>query len=371
MDRRRFLRASAGFGATAVAGLAGCLSRDEGDDGVTEGNPDDPDYEGTLTVATYNSMIDTDDSAGPAIKDAFEEEYPDAELEWATPEDRVNHYIQQADRGDSTDADVYFGLNVDDLAQIDDELGGGGLFRELDEDRIERADRIRDGLDMGDPHERVLAYDTGYIAIVYDENEVDEPESFDDLTESAYEDSLLAQDASTSDTGEAFLLWTIDAYGEDGYLEYWRDLEDNGVRILGDWTDAYTAYENEDRPMVVSYSTDQVFTNMEDGDMSRSQIAFPDGQGYANPEGMGIFKQAESVDLAYAFLDFVLSGEMQAELAVKNVQFPAVSEEYVDLPEDFDQYAHEPPEAVTVGYDDLRGNVGDWIDDWGREFATH
>ncbi len=85
---------------------------------------------------------------------------------------------------------------------------------------------------------------------------------------------------------------------------------------------------------------------------------------------MAVFEGGDT-DLAYAFFEFVLSSDAQAEIAERNVQFPAVEEEYVDLDEEFDEYAYVPPEAVTVGYEDLQGNVDEWVDDWAREFATH
>ncbi|QLK24583.1 thiamine ABC transporter substrate-binding protein [Natrinema zhouii] len=370
MKRRAFVGA---VGGSAVAGIAGCLTRDENDSSDDDGDPepDDPDLTGELRVATYETMVDGEGTAGPWLKEAFEEEYSDATLEWTTPNNAINDYIDREQQNADIDADVYLGANIDDLVRIDDTLDEGGLLRELNVDRIDNSRRIRDGLDMGDPHGRVLAYDTGYICLVYDETVVDEPETLDDLTEPAYEDALLAQSAQSSDSGQAFLLWTIDAYGEDGYLDYWRSLDDNGVRILESWDQSYSAaYMNEERPMVVSYSTDQVFANDYNYDMSRHQVAFPNDQGYANPEGMGIFEGAAELDLAYEFLDFALSSEAQAVIAQRNVQFPAVESEYVDLDNEFDRYAHVPPEAVTIGYDDLRGNLDGWVEDWAREFAS-
>ncbi|ELY95511.1 thiamine ABC transporter substrate-binding protein [Natrialba taiwanensis] len=373
MKRRPFVTA---LGGGLTAGLAGCLTRDDNEeangDATTDPEPDNPDLEGTLEVVTYESMLDGETPAGPWLKDEFEATYPDAELEWTLlPDQGINHYISRASQGGAIDPDVYLGLNIDDLVTVDDNLDDGGLFRELNLDRIERSDRIRDGLDMGDPHGRVLAYDTGYISLVYDETVVDEPETFEDLLDPAYEDALIAQNAQTSDPGQAFLLWTIDAFGEDGYLEYWADLTDNGVRVLDDWTESYYgAYMNEERPMIVSYSTDQVFASAEGNDLSRHQTAFPNDQGYANPEGMAIFEGADEVDLAYEFVDFALSNAAQAEIAERNVQFPAVADDHVDLDDEFDQYAHEPPEAVTIGYEDLRGNLDGWVDDWARDFAS-
>ncbi|MCU4743211.1 thiamine ABC transporter substrate-binding protein [Natronoglomus mannanivorans] len=399
MDRRTFIRTVSG--GTAGIALAGCLTQDddengngeddengngngeddengngndngnETDNGDEEEQEDEPDLEGTLRVATYTSMVDDEEAAGTWLKDAFEEEYPDATIDWTVPEEGTSHYIQQANQGVDIDADVFLGLNVDDLVLIDDNTDES-LFRSVDRDRLEHVDRIRDdpSVEFDDPHDRVLPYDTGYISLVYDENEVDDPETFDALTDEEYEGTLITQNAQQSDPGQAFLLWTIDAYGEDGYLDYWEELLDNDVRIIDDWSSAYSAYENEERPMVVSYSTDQVYTNRFDGDMSRSQIGFLEEQGYANPEGMAIFEDSEQVDLANAFLDFVLSNEAQAEIAVRNVQFPAVADEYVDLDEDYAEYAHEPPEAVSLTYDELSGNLDEWVDDWGQLVAS-
>ncbi|MFC6768435.1 thiamine ABC transporter substrate-binding protein [Natrinema soli] len=358
MRRRTFVGA---VGGSAIAGVAGCLTRD--DDNAGGGD-------GTLRIATYETMVNGTNPAGTWLKEAFEAEHSDAELEWIVPNDGLNQYITREQQNADYDVDIYFGLNVDDLVRIDDNLETGSLLRELDIDRLDNAGRIRDELDMGDPHGRALTYDTGYICLVYDETIVSEPETLDDLTAPAYEDELLAQNAQQSDPGRAFLLWTIDANSEDGYIDYWRKLETNGARILADWSESYSgAYMEGERSIVVSYSTDQVYANEYDYDMSRHQVAFPNDQGYANPEGMGIFEGATDVDLAYDFLDFALSSEAQAEIAQRNVQFPAVAEEHVDLDEEFDRYAHRPPETVAFSYDELQGNLGGWVESWGREFA--
>ena len=380
-SRREFIALG---GAAGVAGLAGCSAEQvddgngNGENGAGENETDENEEEengtddvgGVLRVATYSSMVDGENPAGPWIKDAFEEEHPDAEIEWTVPESGVNTYIQQAQQG-SVDADVHLGLNVDDLVRVDDNLDEG-LFEPIDRDRIGRVDRIRNDLGFGDPDDRVLPFDTGYISLVYDESEVDAPDTFDDLLTEEYADALITQNAQTSDPGQAFLLWTIAEYGEDGYLDYWRDLQENGVRVGDDWTDTYFgAYMEEERPMIVSYSTDQVFHADEAGeaDLTRHQVGFLDGQAYENPEGVAVFADSDRSPLAHEFIDFLLSSEAQAEIATRNVQFPAVSDEHVELGEFFDQYAHAPEEAVSLGYDELQGNLDGWVDDWAREIV--
>ena len=375
-SRRKFIALG---GAVGVAGLAGCSAEqvdngdndDESDDdgsGTDDDGDTGDDLSGTLQVATYSSMVDGDNPAGPWIKEAFEDAYPDTEIEWTVPESGVNTYIQQAQQED-IDADLYLGLNVDDLVRIDDNLDTE-LFDPIDRGRIGRVDRIRDDLGFGDPEDRVLPFDTGYISLVYDESEVDEPETFDDLLTEEYADALITQNAQSSDPGQAFLLWTIAEYGEDGYLDYWRDLQENGVRVGDDWTDTYFgAYMEEERPMIVSYSTDQVFHAGDGADLTRHQVGFLNGQAYENPEGVAVFADSDQSALAHEFIDFLLSSDAQAEIATRNVQFPAVADEHVELGEFFDQYAQAPEEPVSLDYDELRGNLDGWVDDWAREIA--
>ena len=368
MRRRTFLRAA---GAGSLAALAGCAATPTGDgttpppeettDGATRtpretiaGTPS-----GTLRVATYDSFTG-EDAAGTYLKSAFEEEYPGVTVEFTTPSNGVNQYIQRQQSGAPIDADIYVGVNTDDLVRADEQLEDP-LFMHS-RDHLDRADTIKPDLEI-DPEGRAVPYDTGYISLVYDESAIEAPKTFDDLLDPAYEDALITQNAQQSDPGQAFLLWTIDAKGEDGYLDYWDSLVGNGVTILDDWQPAYNAYMNEEAPMVVSYSTDQVFYGA-DADLTRHQVGFIEGEGYANPETMARFADTDRPALARLFMDFVLQPDHQGQVAERNVQFPAVTDAQLD--ETFSELAKEPPEAVTFTYDQLQGNVDEWTDAWAR-----
>ncbi|MEF8882984.1 MAG: thiamine ABC transporter substrate-binding protein [Halapricum sp.] len=377
MRRRTFLRTA---GAGSVVALAGCsvsetddstTTRDDSTNGdgtttvgATTRSPRatiDGTPSGTLTVGTYSSFTG-DGTAGNYLKSAFEDEYPGVTVEFEVPENGVNQYIQRKQSGSGIDADLYVGLNTGELVRADEQLDSS-LFMHS-RDYLERADAIKSELEI-DPEGRAIPYDTGYISLVYDESEVTRPETFDDLLKPEYEGDLLAQNAQSSDPGRAFMLWTIDAKGEDGYLDYWSDLVDNGVRIFDDWEPSYNAYSNEEAPMVVSYSTDQVFAQRYGSDMTRHQVGFLNDQGYGNPETMARFGDTDRPALARLFMDFALRPDHQKQIATRNVQFPAVTD--AELGEELSQYAYEPPETVTFSYDRLQGNVDDWIDDWARE----
>lgn len=348
MKRRGFL-AAAGAGITAT--LAGCISQSTNED--------------SLVVGTYSAFLDAPSiSPGEWLKGEFESEF-DATLVWQSPPGEVNHYIQRKQEGVSVDADLYLGLNTDEIVRIDDELDGSLL---AEAPSVEGRDSVKSGLNF-DPQERAIPFNTGYISLVYDGTETEAPTTFDGLLDEEHSGELIAQNPGTSGTGRAFMLHTIDRFGTDGeytYLDFWSDLQENGVTILGAWGDAYGAWQEGEAPTVVSYSTDQVFADQDGANLEEHQVRFLNDQAYANPEGMAMFEDANE-SLARDFMEFVLRPEIQGEIAQRNVVFPATDN--AELPPDYAELAREPPDPVTFSYEDLQGSVDGWIDDWEREIV--
>ncbi|RBI63153.1 thiamine ABC transporter substrate-binding protein [halophilic archaeon] len=366
MRRRTFLKA----GTAGIAGLAGCIGGDSGGsgtDGTTANTTARTELSGTLNVATYSSFVDAPSSSpGPWIKKQFEKKYPKATLKWQTPENEVSYFLQRKAQGVDVNADAYVGLNVDHLIRIDEKLGNRNLFVPV-ADALSNYGHVKDELTF-DPKNRAIPYDTGYISLVYNGHEVDDPGTFGKLAKPKYANKLIAENAQQAATGRAFLLWTVHQKGPDGYLDYWKRLKRNGVKILGSWDAAYTAYSNGERPIVVSYSTDRVYANRQEGvDMKKHKVGFLNDEGYANPEGMAKFAGAKNPKLADAFLDFMLTKEVQAKIATLNVQFPAT--DWAKPGEEFRKYAKEPENPVTFSYDELKGNVEEWVEQWARQVA--
>jgi hypothetical protein len=89
-------------------------------------------------------------------------------------------------------------------------------------------------------------------------------QTLDDLAGAAYKDQLVVENPASSSPGLAFLAATVGAKGEDGYLDYWGKLTDNGVKVAKGWTEAYTgdfsgSAGKGPRPLVVSYATSPAF----------------------------------------------------------------------------------------------------------------
>jgi len=377
MDRRTFLTAA---GATVAASFAGCAGLGgSGESGTGESGAGetatgetptgtttgDAGGDPTLVVGTYSALVDSPStSPGAWLKERFESEF-DARLVWQTPSNELNHYVERRTARVDIEADAYVGLNTDDLVRVDQILDDP-LFAEAGD--VAGRDDVKSGLQF-DPQGRAIPYDTGYISLVFDGTSVTAPETFDGLLNEEFAGDLITPNPASTATGRAFLLHTVKQFGADGYLDYWSDLQDNDVRVLGSWSDAYSAWSGGEAPMVVSYSTDQVYAARNDADLQKHRIRFLNDQGYANPEGMAIFEGASNPDLAREFLGFVLRPAVQGEIAVRNVQFPATTT--AELPEDYAELAHEPPEPVTFTYDELKGSVSGWVEDWERQYASN
>jgi thiamine transport system substrate-binding protein len=341
-SRRRFL---ASAGSAAAFGLAGCLN--------IAGPGGDPD---TLKVGTTQAYVDAvSTSAGDWVKSEFESRY-DKTLEWVERDNEINDFIQRKQEGVDLGADTYVGVTPTDLVRADRELDES-LFQGFDTSRVPNSADVTDAYRF-DPENRVLPTGSSYVCIVYDENVVDEPQTLEDLTKEPWSDSLLLPNPQSTVTGLSFLLWTVKEYGTDGYVDYWERLVDNGLRTTSNWNAAYSAYSNEEAPMVMSYSTDQVYAARSGADMSRHQIAFPNDQGYAYVSGTAWFADAGKDSLVHDFANFMLDAQTQQTTAVKNVGIPTVSD--ASLPEDMQQYAHVPENPLQYDYDVLRDNLDDW-----------
>jgi len=383
MERRRFLRQA---GAGGVALLAGCSAEqvENGGDGGTdtttatgedttttttaeEGATTTAASTPTLTVATYPAFVDAPStSPGPWLKQAFESRF-DATLEWTAPEGELNHYIQRKAQGAPIEADVYAGLTPMDVVRIEEKLSEP-LFQPTDPSALANADHVDERYHF-DSENRAIPFDASFVSFVYDETAVDAPETYRALTKPAYEDALLLPNPQSAVTGRMFLLMTIHRFGSEGYLDYWKQLSANGLHVLGSWSDAYAAYSEGEAPVVVSYSTDQVYAARNDQDMSRHQIAFPENQGYAYVDGAARFADTDRPELGRTFVEFLLRPEVQAEIAQRNVALPVVDN--AALPADYDELVHRPEEPVTFSDERLAANLDSWVDEWSRQIASN
>ncbi len=227
-----------------------------------------------------------------------------------------------------------------------------------------------------DPQSRLLPVDFGYVNLNYDlgwfeEQGLTPPQTLADLTRPEYRGLLVVPNPATSSPGLAFLLTTVAAFGETGYLDFWRALRANDVLVTDGWSEAYFSHftvgsaGEGDRPLVVSYSTSpaaDVFYSEGAKTQPDSGNISPAGETFRQIEFAGILKGTQQPELARQFIDFMLGQAFQEDLPLQMFVYPA--SRAAAIPELFTQFAATPTQPASLDPAAIETNRERWIEAW-------
>lgn len=191
------------------------------------------------------------------------------------------------------------------------------------------------------------------------------PATLDDLVKPEYKDLLVVPNPASSSPGLAFLAATVGASGDPGYLDYWQALKDNGVLIAKGWTETYSVQFSGSagkgpRPLALSYSTSPAFEVVDGASPTQALL----GTCFRQIEYAGVLAGAKNPEGAQAFIDFMLSPEVQADIPGEMYMYPV--SDAVELPAEWVQFAPlaDAPIAVSAA------QITEGRDRWIREWAT-
>lgn len=221
----------------------------------------------------------------------------------------------------------------------------------------------------------VSPVDFGDVCINYDKaffsgKNLPIPTSLDDLLKPEYRGLLVIENPAISSPGLSFLLTTIAKYGNQGYLDYWRQLRSNGVVVVNDWNTAYyTNFSGSSgkgaQPMVVSYNTspaaEVVYATTKLTDAPTASL-IGDGMCWRQVEFVGILKGAKNLPMARKFVDFMLGRSFQEDIPLKMYMYPANAG--AALPEEFAKYVQVPAHAASLSPELIAANLDTWIVQW-------
>ncbi len=310
-----------------------------------------------LVVYTYDSFV----SWGPAlaIKERFEALFPGVTLRWVAVGDSsemLSRLIAELQLGLPT-ADVFLGLADVELPRA----LAHNVFQPYDPQRIPNLADVPAEL-IFDPTGHVLPYDHGYVTFVYDSELLPEelvPQGLEDLLRPELRGKIIVTDPRTSSPGLSFLLWTIAHFGE-GWPDYWRKLLPNLLAITKGWSEAYDMFLAGEAPIVLSYSTDTAYSYIEHGSLRYRAITLG-GEAFRQVEGMGIVRNTKELELAHAFLNLVLSLEIQELMPTTQWMFPVNAR--AKLPPGY-EYALIPEKPVSLDPMLVGEKLEEWLNQW-------
>lgn len=315
----------------------------------------------TLTVLTHESFVLSED-----VLEEFE-----------SANNATVQFLKQPDAGqalnrailtkDNPEADVLFGVDNTFMSRALDE----GI---LEPYRSSALAGIPAEFQL-DPENRLTPIDFGDVCLNYDkayfaERNLQPPQALADLARPEYKDLLVVENPASSSPGLAFMLATVARFTEESWLDYWTDLENNGVKVVEDWTTAYyTEFSGSSgkgpRPIVVSYASSppaEVFFAESPLEEAPTAAVTAPQTCFRQIEFAGILKGAKNRDLAEKWIDFMLGERYQEDVPLNQFVYPvnpqaALPEVFVKHSQIAQEPANLPPEAIAANRDR-------WIEEW-------
>lgn len=215
--------------------------------------------------------------------------------------------------------------------------------------------------------------DDGDICVNYDKawfaaKNIPIPQTFEDLAQPAYKNLLVVQDPTTSSPGLGFLLATIAHFGDTEWEKYWTRLTANGIKIVPDWTTAYTAEFSGSSgkgkyPLVVSYGSSppaEVVYAATPIDVPPTGVM--EQTCFRQTEYVGVLRGTPHEEIAQKLVDYLLSTKFQESMPLTLFVFPVNPD--AQLPQVFTDFAVRPASPLTISADDIENNRDSWLDTW-------
>ncbi len=330
----------------------------DGADAVTEQGSGVKGTGDSVQLLTYDSFA-LDDAAAAAFR-----KQTGAEIEVIAAGDSGSMLAGALLKAGKPEADVIFGIDNTSISEaVNGDLleaytpsGAGSL--------------PADSQAPGGAAKQLTPIDTSEVCVNIDaqwfsEQDLAAPEDFEDLRSPAYKDLLVVESPVNSSPGLAFMLGSVEVFGADLWLDYWRSLKNNGVRVSPSWDDAYYndyTVNGGDRPLVLSYASsppaEVVFS---DGELAEPSSEVADGTCVSQIEYAGVLKGARHPELARKLVDFMLDPVWQGALPLSNFVYPVTD---ADLPEEFLRWAPRPPDPVVLDAGAVDEHRDDWLEQW-------
>lgn len=335
-------------GTLSLTALVGCGSSE----GSSEGNKQ-------LVISTWGL---SEDLLRENIFDPFEEQFGvDVVLEIGNNSERLT----KLQNNPNSNVDLIY------LAESYAEQGiAAGLFEEIDYSKIANASNMNEKAQITVDRGFGPAYTLNSMGIVVDPSAGIEINSFEDLWKTELEGKIAIPDITTtigpSLLGAAAAKAGVSLESDAGQaaLSAIEELKPNVVKTYTKSSDLANMFASGE--IVAAVAADFAYGSIAKAKPEVSYVIPNDGA-YLNFNTININKNSENKDLAYEFINYLLSEDVQARAAKtlgdspvnKNVELS--EEEASNL-----TYGDVVNSSKVLDYEYINSQMGSWIDSWNR-----
>lgn len=299
-----------------------------------------------LTVYTYDAFAG-EWGPGPKIKAEFEKTCG-CELKFVALEDGVAILNRLKLEAKHNKADVALGMDE-------------AMLNEAEKSHLFTPSHIsleKVNLPGGWKSDTFVPFDYGYFAFVYDSSKLKTPPASLQALIEHPELKIIYEDPRTSTPGQGLLLWIKQAYG-DHADDAWQKLAKQTVTVTKGWSEAYGMFLQGQADMVLSYTTSPAYHRLAEQKNQYQAAMFHEGH-LRQVEVAAQLKDAPQPKLAKAFLDFMLSDNVQSMIPTGNWMYPVTN---VALPEGFN-LNETPASTLKIDTQDWATHRKAWIQEW-------
>ena len=348
-------------------GLAGCI----GNDSESSGPCDD----GTVDILTYDILALSEDMVNQfTIESGY-----------------CVNFIYEDDAGSILDkmmltknspvADLMIGLDntylqtalANDLLEETNYVNNAG-YQNITESALE-------------PYSGTMAvpFDMGPVCLNYDERFVDDenvstPTSLWNLTEDEWRGKLTFPSPVTSSPGRAFLVATIDYFENDDDTEtnafdWWEAIKNNDAIFTSGWTESYETHYTGgygeytdgyigDAHLTVSYCQSPGVEAFYAGNYTHSTSIVLPKTTFQQVEYTGIISGAQDVDAAEAFIEYLLSNEVNSNMPVNNLMYSVLKDQTLPETDGYRYHSDIPEENTDIEISRINEEMSTWLQNW-------
>jgi thiamine transport system substrate-binding protein len=266
-----------------------------------------------LTVYSYSALL-SKWGPGEALKQAFEKKC-DCSIKYIAADDGATLIRRIKLEGAKTKADVALGF--------DSNMGAEALANKIFVPSEVVLPKNMAAPMPGEHRNHFVPFDYGWLAIMYDSKKIKmPPKNMDDLlNRPEFAKSLLIEDPRTSAPGLALLFWLKEIY-KGNWEAQLSKLKRQTLTVSPGWTEAYGLFTKGEAPLVVSYTTSEIYHRVAENSERYRAAIFP--AHYAITEYAAITSVSKKATLARNFLNFLLTPEAQKIVAENNWMYPAI-----------------------------------------------
>lgn len=201
------------------------------------------------------------------------------------------------------------------------------------------------------------------IGFIYNSFQIEKaPSTFGEMQDGIFKKKIILMNPETSSLGRAMLIWSVAAFGKNGYGHFWRSVKENIFEIADNYNDAYNMFLANQAPLVIGYNTTPIYhQTIENSDKYKTTI--PSEGSYNYILAAAIYKKCSNLALAQKFIEFTLSEDFQTYVPNRMWMYPANKNITLEAKYDLLPFMRKDY-SKTLSSRSINYNLKKWINNW-------